>query len=79
MNAVAPRATTSKPGSLPVPGTTVQCPADRGDPAFTARIVHVGEQRCNHMGGPEFVWVTVRKLNGMSGGVWPSHRLGYVL
>ncbi len=61
-------------------GQTVTCPPDRGDKAFRARVVHIGENVQTNIHGVRYVWVSVRRLNGREGGgVWPSHRLGFNL
>jgi hypothetical protein len=63
---------------MPKVGDTVRCPADRNDPPFTGRITHVGPNVIpKNMLHPAFVWCTVKRTYGESGGVWASHRLGY--
>ncbi len=54
----------------------VHCPEDRGQPAFAARVTHVGDTVQKNLQGVEYVWVTTRIGNSrQSGGVWPSNRL----
>lgn len=57
-------------------GQHVSCPADRGDAAFNGHISHIGLSPQSH-GNRKFYWITVRRSGGRSGGVWPSHRLGF--
>jgi hypothetical protein len=57
-------------------GDIVQCPADRGDAAFKAQVVHVGDGTAKNIRDVEYRWITVKRLDGRAGGgVWPSHRL----
>ena len=65
--------------SAPFIGHRVICPPDRGDKTYCARVVHFTNDVLTNIRGVRFVWVTVRKDDGTPGGVWPSHRLGYVL
>lgn len=55
----------------------VQCPADRGDKAYRARIISFDDKTQTNIHGNEYVWVTVLKLDTQnpSKHVWPSHRL----
>lgn len=59
-------------------GQVVNCPADRGDAAFTARVTHVSQNVCKNLSGTEYLWVTVKGIGSLraNGGVWPSNRLG---
>jgi hypothetical protein len=57
-------------------GQLVECPADRGDKPYRARIEAISPQ-ATHM-GRVFRWITVRRLDGRPGGVWPSRRLGLI-
>ena len=53
-------------------GEVVQYPADRGNPAGTASVAHIGETMCLNIHGTPYVWVTLA-----GAGVWPSHRIGW--
>lgn len=55
------------------PGASVYCPADRGSPAFTGKIVSVGTDEHKTLSGTPFVWVAI---DGVHRSVWPSNRLG---
>ena len=55
-------------------GDVAHCPADRGDAAYTGKVVHVSGNITTHL-GKEFIWVTVSDGHG-SRHVWPSNRLG---
>ena len=55
-------------------GAVVACPADRGDPAYTGRIEHVGDP-VHNPGMSPYRWVTVRRP-GAHASVWSSNRLG---
>lgn len=60
-------------------GDVVQCPADRGDKPYSARVTFISETVNYNSHGAAYRWVTVHKLTGKSGAVWPSHRLGWVM
>lgn len=57
------------------PGDKVACPADRGSPAYTGEVRHVGKTVSETIGGRKYVWVTVRNRYCQES-VWPSNRLG---
>lgn len=53
----------------------VHCPEDRGDAAYTGKVVYLGTKvETNHQGA-QYIWVTVKHPSG-SKHVWPSNRLG---
>jgi hypothetical protein len=56
-------------------GETVRCPADRGDPAFTGTVTHVGVlgAESHNIHGEVYIWVEVKGPHHKS--VWPSNRL----
>lgn len=56
-------------------GDTVRCPADRGDPAYSGKVEHVGQDEAQDLQGRGYLWVTVRRA-GAHASVWPSNRLG---
>lgn len=56
-------------------GALVHCPPDRGEAPYAGTVRHVGQQVCKNIHGTEYVWVTVRRLDGRSAHVWPSNRL----
>ncbi len=51
-------------------GDTVNHDADRGDPAGSGIVSHIGSGTNKNIYGREFLWITLSK-----GGVWPSNRL----
>lgn len=55
-------------------GDIVNCPADRGDAAYTGKVEHINATEQTHpcVDGP-FLWVTVRNRNRNT--VWPSNRI----
>lgn len=56
-------------------GHSVRCPADRGEPGFTGKIVGFSTQENKTSTGITYVWVEVQGPHHKS--VWPSNRLGY--
>lgn len=60
----------------PVYGAIVQCPADRGEPAYRGSIRHISTTVQTNIRGVRYVWVTVQKMHSQTRHVWPSHRLG---
>lgn len=59
-------------------GDSVNCPADRGSPAFTGRVSYIQPDApaAKAFGSnQEYIWVNVT-YNGRNAGVWPSNRLG---
>lgn len=56
-------------------GDRVNCPEDRGAPAFIGKVASVGPNVSTNINGEEYVWVTVKGPHGFSAGVWPSNRL----
>lgn len=54
----------------------VNVPADRGDKPYVGTITHVGDIVSKNVYGSPYVWVGVRKPNGVSSS-WPSNRLGF--
>lgn len=63
---------------MPAVGDTVQCPEDRGTPAYTGTVTYVGPSININIHGVRYVWCVVRDYNGNCH-QWPSHRLGYKL
>ena len=58
-------------------GQAVQCPTDRGDPAYPGVIVRLNHiVNYNYLGVP-YVWLEVKGNNKHC--LWPSHRLGFVV
>lgn len=61
-------------------GSLVNCPADRGDPAFTGKIVTETEMIKNaiintHPNGGKYIWIEIQ-TPFLHKSVWPSNRLG---
>jgi len=57
-------------------GDIVNCPEDRGTPAFTGIVASVGSNVSKTINGDEYVWVSVKsRATRFSAGVWPSNRL----
>lgn len=54
-------------------GQIVYCPADRNDPAYYGKTVHVGDTAYTSHQGQMYTWITVRKDHINC--VWPSNRL----
>lgn len=58
-------------------GQKVFCPADRGEKAFSGKVVDQNLENAqvhkNHK-GDEYIWIAVQGLSKKS--VWPSNRLG---
>lgn len=57
-------------------GDTVRYPADRGDPAGSGKVTHVGGAEQTNQGGEIYQWISVKGPNHES--VWPSNRLTLV-
>ncbi len=60
-------------------GAQVQCPTDRGDPAYIGRVRDgscATAEPQTHCGGAPFIWVRVKGPHGYS--IWPSNRLGVI-
>lgn len=59
-------------------GQCVQCPADRGDPAYTGIVRKFGTNVYTNIRGVRYVWVTVQRPDKHNT-MWPSHRIGVTL
>lgn len=58
-------------------GQAVQCPKDRGSPAYMGVIKYVSSQvDYNYLGVP-YVWIEVKGSGRHC--LWPSNRLGFVV
>lgn len=57
------------------PGAIVHCPADRGQPAYSGKVEHIGQAEARDLQGRAYLWITVGRP-GMHSSVWPSNRLG---
>jgi hypothetical protein len=57
-------------------GKIVQCPPDRGDNGYIAKIYSYEHVENTNVHGVKYVWVTVVRIDGKpTKHVWPSHRL----
>ncbi len=57
-------------------GQLVYCPEDRGEAGYSGKVTHISDTQNKNIRGTDYVWVTVRRLDGKSAHVWPSNRLG---
>lgn len=57
-------------------GDTVQYPADRGDPAGSGEVTHIGRTEQTNQSGEIYQWISVKGRHHES--VWPSNRLALV-
>lgn len=55
-------------------GDVVQCPEDRGDPAYQGKVIIPGSGIQQNSVGQSYVWVTVVGPTGRKT-TWPSNRL----
>lgn len=61
-------------------GMAVNCPADRGNPAYTGKVAGFDRSAVHmNLNGTKYIWVTVREgTHGLgAAALWPSHRLGF--
>lgn len=56
-------------------GRSVRCPADMGEPAYSAKVISVGKEEHVNIHGVSYRWVEVQAPDGIKT-IWPSHRLG---
>lgn len=56
-------------------GSTVHCPADRGEAPYAGVVRYIGLDVFKNIHGVEYVWITVSRKHGASSHVWPSNRL----
>lgn len=56
-------------------GDIVRCPADRGAPAYTGKVVHAGGGVNHNLNNTPYTWVEVQNIMTGRKAVWPSNRL----
>lgn len=56
-------------------GDIVRCPADRGAPAYTGKVVHAGGNVSYNLQRVPYIWVEVQNVLTGHKSVWPSNRL----
>jgi hypothetical protein len=56
-------------------GDRVSFPVDRGEPAGTGIISHIGESTCVNINRTKYAWTKYAWITLKAGGVWPSNRI----
>lgn len=66
---------TATPAFMVRVGDIVNCPSDRGDSAYAARVESVGTEEHKNVNGAAYRWISTRRLSDNRSAVWPSNRL----
>jgi hypothetical protein len=61
-------------------GDKVQCPTDRGEPAFIGTVktetnLIMESKPITSYQGQQYIWIQIERTPGVPGGAWPSNRL----